>query len=105
MAAIACDPVGIFLGASGVVLNRITEPEIAEAMACREGLALAADLLLTSLRLASDCVNAIRSMEGRNMSPYGQIVKEIQIRAHDFLLVDFVHENRKSNVDAHTLGV
>jgi len=39
------------------------------------------------------------------MGPYGQIVKEIQIRAHDFLLVDFVHENRKSNVDAHTLGI
>ena len=77
MAAIARDPVGIFLEASGVVLDGITEPEIAEAMACREGLALAADLMLTLLRLASDCVNAIISMEGRNMSPYGQIVKEI----------------------------
>ena len=24
--------------------------------------------------------------------------------AHDFLSVDFVHENRNSNVDAHTLA-
>jgi hypothetical protein len=95
---------GIFLGALGVVLDGITEPEIAEVMACREGLALAADLMLTLVRLALDCANAIRSMEGRNMSRYGQIVKEIQTRAHDFLLVDFVHENRKSNVDAHTLA-
>ena len=87
-----------------MVLDGITEPNIAEVMACREGLALATDLMLTSVRLASDCANAIRSMEGRNMSPYGQIVKEIQTRAHDFLLVDFVHENRKSNVDAHTLA-
>ena len=80
VAAIAHDPVGIFPGASGVILDGITKPEIAEVIACREGLALAADLLLTSLRLASDCVNAIRSMEGRNMRPYGQIVKEIQTR-------------------------
>ena len=93
-----------FFGALGVVLDGITEPEIAEAMACREGLALEADLMLTSVRLASDCANAIRNLEGRNMGPHGQIVKEIQTRAHDFLLVDFVHENRKSNVDAHTLA-
>jgi hypothetical protein len=38
------------------------------------------------------------------MSPYGQLVKEIQTRAYDFLLVNFVHENRNSNVDAHTLA-
>ena len=87
-----------------MVLDGITEPNIAEVMACREGLALATDLMLTSVRLASDCATAIMSLEGRNMGPYGQIVKEIQIRAHDFLLVDFVHENRKSNVDAHTLA-
>jgi hypothetical protein len=43
-------------------------------------------------------------MEGRSMSPYGKIVKEIQTRAHNFLLVDFVHENRNSNVDAQTLA-
>jgi predicted RNA methylase len=59
--------------------------------------------MLTSVRLALDCANTIRSIEGRNMSPYGQIVKEIQIRAHDFF-VEFVHENRKSNVDAHTIA-
>jgi hypothetical protein len=50
VAAIAHDPTDIFLGASGVVLDGITEPEIAEVMACREGLALAADLMLTSVR-------------------------------------------------------
>ena len=104
VAAIARDPAGMFLGASGVVLDGITEPKIAEVMACREGLALATDLMLTSVRLASDCANAVKIMEGRNISPYGQIVKEIQTRAHDFLLIDFVHENRKSNVDAHTLA-
>jgi hypothetical protein len=73
-------------------------------MACREGLALAADLILTSVRLASDCANSIRSLEGKNMGLYDQIVKEIRTGAYDFLLVDFVHENRKSNIDARTLA-
>ena len=86
-----------------MVLDGITEPKIAEVMAYREGLALVADLMLTLVRLASDCANAIRNLEGRNMGPHGQIVKEIQTRAHDFLLVDFIHENSNSNVDAHTL--
>jgi hypothetical protein len=103
--AIAQDQDDIFLGALGVVLDGITKPEIVEEMACKEGLALAADLMLTLVRLASDCANAIRSLEGRNMGPYGQIVKEIQTKAHDFLLVNFVHENKKSNVDAHTLAM
>jgi hypothetical protein len=88
VATIARDPTGIFLGASGVVLDEITKPKVAKVMARREGLALAANLMLTSVRLALDCANTIRSMEGRNMSPYGQIVKEIQIRAHDFFLLN-----------------
>jgi hypothetical protein len=89
VAAIAWDQASIFLGVSGVVLDGITEPKITEVMACREGLALAAYLMLTLGRLALDCANAIRSLEGRNIGLYGQIVKDIRTRAHDFLLVDF----------------
>jgi hypothetical protein len=33
------------------------DPELVEAMACREGLALASDLGLHSFRVASDCGN------------------------------------------------
>ena len=87
-----------------MVLEGITEPETAEVIACREGLALASDLMLTSFRLASDCANAIRSMAGTGMGPYGQVVKEIKEGSRDFVFVDFVHENRNPNVDAHTLA-
>ena len=59
---------------------------------------LATDLALWSIRLASDSTNVIRSIEGTNMGPYGHVAKEIKARALDFLYVDFVHENRKSNV-------
>jgi hypothetical protein len=39
-------------------------------------------------------------MAGTGMGPYGQVVKEIKEGARDFVYVDFVHENRNSNVDA-----
>ncbi|OEL34892.1 hypothetical protein BAE44_0004089, partial [Dichanthelium oligosanthes] len=47
------------LGALVVVWKGITDPEALETMACREGLALANDLGLTKIKLASDCVNAL----------------------------------------------
>lgn len=63
-AAVARDGEGNFVGASVLVLEGITNAEVAEVMACREGLALAADLGLHKIRLASDCANAIRSIAG-----------------------------------------
>jgi hypothetical protein len=46
MAIVARDQAGMILGASGVVLQGIADVEIAEAIACREGLALASNLTL-----------------------------------------------------------
>jgi hypothetical protein len=46
IAAVAQISDGVFLGASAVVLNGHTDPEILEALDCREGLNLAVDLLL-----------------------------------------------------------
>ena len=45
-AAVARDEAGNFLGASVVMMLGITEPEIMEALALREGMALAKDLSL-----------------------------------------------------------
>lgn len=42
--AIARDEEGTFLGASPLVLDGLSEAEVAEALACREDLALADDL-------------------------------------------------------------
>ena len=76
VAAVAHDQSGKFLGASGVVLEGITNAKTAEAIACREGLALASDLYLQSFRLASDSANVIRSIGEEGMGPYGQVVYE-----------------------------
>lgn len=39
------------------------------------------------------------------MGPCGQTVKGFKEGAHDFVFVDFIHENRNSNIDAHTLAI
>jgi ribonuclease HI len=62
VAAIARDENGSFLGASVLVVDEGCDPEVLEAAACREGLALASDLNLHRLRVASDCVNAVNAI-------------------------------------------
>ena len=59
-AAVARDATGKFMGASPVAMRGIVEPETMEVLALREGLALAKDLSLNWVRMASDCANAIR---------------------------------------------
>ena len=61
VADVACDRMGVFLGASAMT-QRITELETMEVNACRKGLALTSDLLLGSIRLASDCANTVKSI-------------------------------------------
>ncbi|KAE8800155.1 Acid phosphatase 1 [Hordeum vulgare] len=54
-AAVVCrDGTGNFLGSSALVINGITDVATLEALACREGLSLAADLLVHSFVIASD---------------------------------------------------
>ena len=48
-AAVARDVVGKFMGASAVVMEGLLEPNTVEAIACKEGLALASDLVLRDL--------------------------------------------------------
>jgi len=84
MAAVARDEDGYFLGASALVMEDITDPEMAEAMACREGMALASDLVLQKFKLASDCLNMVQNLQGTAMGVYGHIIHEIKVRAEDF---------------------
>jgi len=86
------------------VLKGITEAEIAESLACREGLALASDLLIRRFRLASDCANVVKKLTGDGMASYGQIIREVMAGGRSFEAVEFVHENRQANNDAHLLA-
>ena len=105
MAAIARDESGMFLGASAVVIQGANNPETLEVAACREGMALASDLYLQRVKLASDCANVIRSIrDGEMLGAYGQVVREMKASLRDFDIFDFVHEGRRSNGDAHDLA-
>lgn len=79
-ATVARDGAGNFLGASTLVLEGIIDAEMVEAIACREDLALASDLSLQNLRVASDCANAVRSILGKGMGPYGPMIQETNTR-------------------------
>ena len=85
-------------------MEGLTDPETLEALACREGLALAVDLNLQRIYIASDCLNIIRSIEGEGKGLYGHVVQELKATTTGFQLVQFVHEARSSNVDAHCLA-
>jgi hypothetical protein len=69
-AAVARDFAGRFLGASAVVMEGSLEPETVEAISCKEGLALASDLLLQDFRVACDNVGVVASIRKSSMSSY-----------------------------------
>jgi hypothetical protein len=95
---------GVFLGASAVVLNGHTNLEILEALACREGINLAVDLLLCRFSVAYECLNVIRKIEEDGKGSYGHIVMELMAHSTEFQKIEFVHEGRTANIDAHTLA-
>jgi len=80
------------------------EPETVEAISCKEGLGLASDLLLQDFRVACDNAGVVASIREGSMGSYGHIVQEISARSNDFRFIEFIHEGRRSNVDAHNLA-
>ena len=70
-AAVARDAMGKFLVASAVVMEGLLEPNTVEAIACKEGVALASDLVLRDCRLSCDNAEVIRSIREGTMGSYG----------------------------------
>jgi ribonuclease HI len=62
VAAICRSSDGSYLGASALACPGISDPGTLEAIACREGLALAADLQLSRFLLSTDCLEVIKAM-------------------------------------------
>lgn len=104
MAAIARNPEDPFLGASVVVAEGVTDAETAEALACREALALAQDLASRKIKIASDCLSVINNLQAGGMSRYSQVIREINATSSGFESCVFVFESRMSNGDAHELA-
>jgi ribonuclease HI len=104
VAAICRTEDGQYLGASAVVVQRIADPATLEALAYREALALTRDLQQAKVHMATDCLEVIRSMSNKNLGRYSYVLKEIQAVSSGFSSVQFVHEKRVSNVEAHSLA-
>ena len=103
-AAICRDHTGNFLGASAILVRGVYDPPTLEALAVREALALAKDLNLQNLHIASDCKVVIEDMKEQNPAGYGAILHEITDLANGFVECNFVHEYRSSNFESHNLA-
>jgi ribonuclease HI len=104
VAAVARNAEGVFCGASAVVLPGKTDAETLEALACREALSLAQDINTRRIRVASDCLNVVRSMDQGTMGVYAHVVREFKETARELDEVVVVHERRVSNKEAHNLA-
>jgi hypothetical protein len=90
-----------FMGASALTVTEPLNPPTLEAVACREALALAQDLGLTRVCVASDCLEVINNLTRPYLGEYIMITSEINLTAALFQSIMFRHEKRVSNGEAH----
>ena len=95
---------GNFLGGSVAVFDGITHPGCLKALACREGFALASDLDIGAAVIASDCMEVVQGIHGKNLGLFSHILCEIRESALMREGIQFHHENRCSNGEAHRLA-
>jgi hypothetical protein len=82
----------------------VKDPATLKALACREGLALSADLQLSRCIVASDCKEVVLALKSDSRSCYSTSLGEIRQGSRSLLNVDFIHEDRASNTYAHNLA-
>uniref|UniRef100_A0A453SLV5 RNase H type-1 domain-containing protein n=1 Tax=Aegilops tauschii subsp. strangulata TaxID=200361 RepID=A0A453SLV5_AEGTS len=101
-AAVCRDGQGNYLGSSALVVAGLEDPAILEAVACREALALAADLNLHNFVIASDSKQTVADISCGGKGRNGSIIQEINVRATLFQC-NFSFEGCAANVEAHKL--
>jgi hypothetical protein len=82
----------------------IKDPPTLKALACREGLALAADLQLSICIVASDCKEVVLALKSDSRSCYSTILGKIRQGSRSPLNVDTIHEGGASDTHAHNLA-
>ena len=102
--AVCRDSTGLLLGASAIRCRGISGPAILEALACREGLALANDLGATHVVIASDCKGVVQDITNNTGGEYGPGVREIRETSTLFQHCTFTFEGRETNIEAHRLA-
>lgn len=95
---------GQVLGASATTFDGLSDPATLEAHACNEALALAQDLHISKLTIASDCLEVITNINSGAASSCPTILREINHRRLAFESASFCHEHREANFEAHSLA-
>lgn len=103
-AAICRDRDGTFLGSSVLVIQGLVDPPSLEALACRDVLALAQDLGINYVHIASDCKQVVNHILDKVGGNYAGIIQEISKTSRLFSICNFCHEFRASNIEAHTVA-
>ena len=102
--AVCRDSSGTYLGASVIRCRGITDPTTLEALACHEALALAIDLALSHVLVASDCQGVVHDIKNNTGGTYVSIVKEIMETSRTFHVCTFIFEGSESYFEAHSLA-
>ena len=87
-----------------VLLQGIRDPAVLEALACREALALASDPQLSRIKIILGCHEVITSMAGGYLVGSTPSIRDIKLCTPVFASVNFVHEKRVLNMEAHGLA-
>jgi hypothetical protein len=78
-AALCRNSSGVYVGASAMVYEGISDPTTLEARACREALALSEDLALTRIHVASDCSSVVSDIQGGSLGKIGSIISRAAV--------------------------
>ena len=95
-AAICRDDKGVYLGASVTVFDGLVDLECLEAHACCEAFALATDLQLRRVKVATDCLATVNHLYGNFMGSSATIIRDIKLRMRQVDESEVVHEARES---------
>ena len=88
---------------SVTVYDGLVDATSLEAHVVNESLALAKDLHIQSLVIASDCLQVVTSINKGAATVYAMVISEIKHRSSDFGDVCFKFEHRECNFEAHDL--
>lgn len=98
--AVCRDSSGLYMGSSAIKCSDAT----LEALACREAMALAKDLSLGNIVVASNWKEVIQDIKSFFGGKHASFIREIIKAAAEFQSCSFIFEERETNIEAHGLA-
>jgi ribonuclease HI len=98
--------IGQYVAACRELHEKVTTPEVVEAMALRRALSLAGDEGFSKIMVVSDCLSLVQRVLAPSMdrSSVGVVVQDIKALAQDFEAFSLSHVFHQFNESAHILA-